>query len=730
MTVASLLALAGCGGGGHSEFSPPGVHRSLRSSNADDYSTIVLADAPSAYYRLDDTGSTAFDLSGNGINGAVGLSVVTNSAGLLLSSSDAAMAFPGVATAAGTVRTPQATMLQPASAVSLEAWLQFANVPATFAVAAGYGSDSSYAPYDLFFRSGGTLVAQFYTSGGVLEVPSPTALRTNTTYHVVSTFDGTTGILYVNGVNVASVTKSGTLSGYVPGLGFAIGDDASLGDPAFAGTIDEVAVYAGKALTAQQILNHYIAGTSGGITPPPTPTPVPSNSPGSDWTTMGYDLQRTGYNPNEHTIGTSNISSIKSYWAQSAIVPGGEIGEPVLASSVIVNAHATNVIYAGSGSGVAIAFNADTRTKIWSRQLGFVTYVCGSDNGEFGANGTPVIDRSTNRIYFADGRARVHALDLSTGAEAAGWPVQIATPANHNFIYSGLTFNPANGILYVETSSTCDISPWYGRITAINGSSARKMGTFFPTQGKSGGGIWGFGGASVDPATNDVYIATGNADGSNQSAYYAEQIVALTPDVRTVVAHSYATLPPSSDSDYGATPLLFQPPGCPPLLAAVNKSGLFVLFNRTNINAGPMQTIAMSIATGNGDFIGIPAYDPVTNYVYLGLPATFGIYRPGAGAFSVQSDCTLNPTPVWNAAFGADGAVLTGNDTPRSPITIANGVLYVSDFVTSTTFAFDAASGAQLWTSPLNGNGIVGPIVINGHLYTGDISGRLNAWAP
>src|SRR6185437_5303467 len=112
------------------------------------------------------------------------------------------------------------------------------------------------------------------------------------------------------------------------------------------------------------------------------------------------------------------------------------------------------------------------------------------------------------------------------------------------------------------------------------------------------------------------------------------------------------------------------PPGCPLLAAAVNKSGLFVLYNASTISAGPLQTIQMSITSDNGDFVGVPAWDPVTNDVYVGLPATEGIYRPGLGAFSMQMNCTLNPTPVWNASFGADGA-LTSNDTLRSPISIA-----------------------------------------------------------
>lgn len=694
--------------------------------NPGQYPAVILADAPTAYYQLDDSGTNAADASGHGYTGTIGAGVTKNAPGLLTTSSDTAMTFPGTASAAGVVSVPATAAMQPLSNVSLEAWLRFTATPPQYTVAVGYGTDSFYAPYELFFRTNGQIVAQFYLSSGVLEVPSATALSANSTYHVVSTYDGTTGRVYVNGVQTGAVAKSGTLANYVIGSGLTIGDDAGFSDPAFRGALDEVAVYAGKTLTAAQVQQHYAAGTSSVATPTPAPTPTP----GVDWWTMGFDVQRTGYNPSEKTISAANAPWLHALWATPYSLAGGEIGEPVYASNVAIGSQFENVLYAASGTGLVAAIDADTGKQIWTKQLGTVQYMCGTGTYTFGSNGAPVFDRSTNRLYVGDGQAQVHALDMRTGTEITGWPVTIASPADHNFIYGALTLNKNNGKLYATTSSTCDISPWYGRVVAIDTTTATLGNTFYPTQGSSGGGIWGFGGASVDPSTNDVYIATGNADGANQAAFYAEQVLGLSADLSTILGHSYATLPPSSDADYGATPLLFQPPGCAPLVAAVNKSGIFALWNRASISAGPTQTIQMSISTDNGDFVGVPAYDPVTNLVYVGLPSTFGIYKPGLGAFRIRTDCTLDPTPAWNAAFGADGAVLTSDDTLRSPIAIANGVVFVNDYDTGVAYAFDATAGTQLWSKTLSGRSPVGPIVANGHLYVSDITGKINALTP
>jgi outer membrane protein assembly factor BamB len=418
------------------------------------------------------------------------------------------------------------------------------------------------------------------------------------------------------------------------------------------------------------------------------------------------------------------------------------VHEPLYAAGVSVNGQATNMLYAGSSYGSTMyGINADTGALVWQLPVPSAPYSCSpSQTLQFSIAETPAIDRAKNLIYFADGHDQLHALDLGTGKEAAGWPLTIAdyTP-DHNFMHGGLTYNPANGLLYAVTGSTCDISPWYGRVVAINTNGPSVVGTFYtmsggPTQGASGGGIWGPGGASVDPSTNNVYIVTGNADtttGQAQNAGYAEEMIELNPTLGSVLASNYPTNLPSiygdNDFDFGATPLLFQPPGCPAMAAAINKSGAFELYDRATISSGPVQYIYMSVATDRGEFVGMPAYDPVTNYVYVGLPTQQGIYNAGMAAFSIQSNCTLNPTPAWAANFGPVGSV--SSTARRSPISIVNGVVYISNFTGDTEYAFNAATGAQLWTTPLSSWGTVGTIVANGIVYVGQDGGAITAWA-
>jgi outer membrane protein assembly factor BamB len=459
----------------------------------------------------------------------------------------------------------------------------------------------------------------------------------------------------------------------------------------------------------------------------------------ADWDSFGFDLERTGYNPIESIVGPRNVSTLERSW--SFDVNSSVVHEPVFAHGVSVHGHLTDILYAGSAySSAMYAIDTSTGAMVWKHRVAHSSYSCGPGKSRFSIGETPAIDRGKNLLYFNDGQNNVHAVDLGTGREAKGWPLTIAdyTP-DHNFMHGGFTYNPANGLLYAVTSSTCDISPWYGRIVAIDTKVPAVAGRFYPmsgtaSQGPSGGGVWGPGGASIDPRTNNVFIATGNADTSKgvpQNSAYAEQVVELSPRLGSVLANDYpANIPRiqgDNDFDFGATPLLFQPTGCPPLLAAINKSGMFELYDRASISLGPIQYIAMSIPTDDGDFIGVPAFDPKTGYVYVGLPTAEGIYAPGMAAFAIQTNCTLNPTPVWSADFGPGGSG-DGNQTPRSPISIANGVVYVSNYNGDTEYAFDAETGTQLWSVPLPSLGDVGTVIANGIVYVGAGAGDITAW--
>lgn len=79
--------------------------------------------------------------------------------------------------------------------------------------------------------------------------------------HLVATFDGATGRLYANGVQVASQDVVGSFAPNTDTIQFCVGGYFDGTENPFSGSIDEVALYA-TALTADQVVAHYKNGTN------------------------------------------------------------------------------------------------------------------------------------------------------------------------------------------------------------------------------------------------------------------------------------------------------------------------------------------------------------------------------------------------------------------------------------------------------------------------------------
>jgi outer membrane protein assembly factor BamB len=443
----------------------------------------------------------------------------------------------------------------------------------------------------------------------------------------------------------------------------------------------------------------------------------------ADSSTYGYDVQRTGNNPHETGLGVNNIGNLHELWTFN--LGGATISQPVYASGVDIGGKSTDVIYAGSENGNFYALNAATGKLIWSQNLGVQHNSCQDlPNGSFGVSSTATLDRTTNMVYAVGGQGKAYALDMSTGAIKSGWPVSLVDPSVLH-VYGAV--NLFGGKLYAAAASYCDLNTYYGQVVEVDLATAKVVNHFYTTgsTGPGGGGIWGPGGVSIDPNSNNVYAATGNALGSSESLGYAERVVRLKTSL-SVVSSNYPGLT-GSDVDFGATPLLFNASTCAKsLLAAENKTGTLFLYDRYNINLGPLQTLSIAHSSADGQFVGIPAFSPATNMVYVSNPtdSNDGTYQHGMVALKVQSDCTL--TLAWQTQVGS---MIGQGNAAFSPPTIANGVVYMGDGLGQQVFAFDAKTGKQLWaSSTITGSIFAAPLVFNSKLYVGAWDNKLHAF--
>ncbi len=132
------------------------------------------------------------------------------------------------------------------------------------------------------------------------------------------------------------------------------------------------------------------------------------------------------------------------------------MAQPLYLSGLSIGGQSHNVVYAVTEHDSVYAFDADTGTQLWKTSIlgsGETTsgdHGCGQITPEIGITSTPVIDRKagTNGTIFVVGMSqdssgnyhqRLHALDVTTGAELSGSPTEISAS------YPGTGANSSGG---------------------------------------------------------------------------------------------------------------------------------------------------------------------------------------------------------------------------------------------------------------------------------------------
>src|SRR5580704_1742530 len=153
--------------------------------------------------------------------------------------------------------------------------------------------------------------------------------------------------------------------------------------------------------------------------------------------TQHGDNLRSGANLNETTLNTSNVNVDGFGKLFTCPVDGHIYSQPLYISNLAISGGTHNVVFVTTAHDSVYAFDADHGTQYWHTSLGtpVPSSVINTPNipVEVGIISTPVIDSTTNTIYVVALTYensvqifRLHALDITTGAEKLGGPVVIA----------------------------------------------------------------------------------------------------------------------------------------------------------------------------------------------------------------------------------------------------------------------------------------------------------------
>ncbi len=303
LTVASAT-MTGCGSGGSTSLPQTGTSAAASTSGIParsvafaaqrirpsangltSYASTVLADAPAVFYQMDDTTTTMLDLGPNAVSGTYGADVTTHATAITAGAAGAAL-FPGGAAydAKGYAYTPRSVVMEPASTVTLEAWVKLnahntTNHDIPIVV---YGTVGKGIRYGLYQHGLGVGDCFEYQQRDLtiapLNVCSNTRPALNTVYHVVVVSNGSTVSMFFNGVPDKSVPYAGSIdytTTFTDGLQIGGANQVvPYASASFPGSIAGVSIY-NSALTQSQIAAHFLAGQ---IVPFVTETPANSDA--------------------------------------------------------------------------------------------------------------------------------------------------------------------------------------------------------------------------------------------------------------------------------------------------------------------------------------------------------------------------------------------------------------------------------------------------------------------
>ena len=523
-----------------------------------------------------------------------------------------------------------------------------------------------------------------------------------------------------------------------------------------------------------------------------TPTPVPVLTWRYDLTHAGENTQETELTPNNVNANSFgklfSLSVDSTVYAQPLYVPGLKMSD----------GQVHNVLFVCTENDSIYAFDADSNggadaNPLW--QISLLTAAHGAGAGAtpqspastgegdigptIGITGTPTIDPATNTMYVVAATeesgayySRLHAINIITGAEQPGSPVNItATVAGTGNGSSGgeLSFSPLwenqrpaldyfNGYVYIGYAAHGDLGPWHGWLFAYNASTLKQTAALCLSPNSYGAGVWSSGAGMPidDDATGGrMFVVTGNGDLSSYPAFSAssdlgESIIdiglangGLTP-TDAFTPYLFQTLN-DHDWDEGSGGILMAPDqqgAYPHILVQGGKEGEILVLNRDHLG-GDLST-ASSNSTALQDITGLTpqgegywntaAYWNGNVYVWPedGVPMLFPL---SSGVMNTTPSSQGNitsafPSPSFSiSSNGAQDGIAWAVESDEFN-TDGPAVLYAWDAndLTKPIYASDT-NAARDSAGPANKFSI--PVVTNGKVYVAaqeevDVYGLLN----
>ncbi|HEV3113731.1 MAG TPA: hypothetical protein VGY99_24860 [Candidatus Binataceae bacterium] len=493
--------------------------------------------------------------------------------------------------------------------------------------------------------------------------------------------------------------------------------------------------------------------------------------------TWHNDNARTRQYLAEKILNPGNVNFAKFGKRFVLGVDGKVDAQPLYKSAVsIPNRGTHNVLYVATEHDSVFAFDADAvGNPLWHKSVVLTGETPSDDRGcsqvtpEIGITATPVIDPKAGAhgtIYvvamskngLGDYFQRLHALDMTTGAEEFGGPVTVMAkyPGMGDNSSGGMViFDPAQykerpgllllgGTIYTTWSSHCDIRPYTGWIIAYNQTTLARTAILNITPNGSEGAIWAAGAGPAVDSQGNIYFLSGNgsfetklnAGGFPDKGDFGNGFIELSR-LNSLRVTDYFTMyntvaESDADEDLGSGGAMVLPDMVDAqghvrhLAVGAGKDTNIYLVDRNNMgkfNKSGDTNIYQELAgvLAGGEF-GAPAYFNGTLY-YGAVGAPIVAFRfSHARLVSTPSSMTTHRfvypgTTPSISANGTTGAIMWAAENATKAVLHAYAASNLSTELYNST---QAPGGRDNFGT---GNKFITPTIANGKVYVGTTSG-------
>jgi hypothetical protein len=474
------------------------------------------------------------------------------------------------------------------------------------------------------------------------------------------------------------------------------------------------------------------------------------------------DVARTGQNLNEIILNPTNVNAATFGKLFAQKVDGSIVGQPLYVPQVqFPNGTIHNVVYVATQHDSVFAFDADNALGANASPLWTVSYPnpipddaanfgCGTPGyTEIGIMGTPVIDPTTNTLYLVSKTLvsgqylfNLHALDITSGAEKFGGPMEINATVQTSA--GPIVFTPAiqlqrpallllNGTVYIGFGSNgCDAYSYHGWLLAYSASTLQQVGLYITTPGGLKGSLWGSGGGPAADDEGFIYFSTANGtfDFSAGGTDFGDSFLKMSTVQNGFTEQDYFTpynqaLLDDNDLDLGSGGLMILPDqggAYPHEVLGGGKQGTLYLANRDAMGEyneaedmvlQEFPEIVPSIKT-------VPAY--WNGNVYLAGQNDYILM------FSINNgQMSSDPVQATNILFTDRGPSISisANGTSDGILwAMLHGtpILYAFDATNLSNELYDTTQAAQLRDRILSTSRFVVPTIANGKVFVGGLN--------